>query len=600
MEKKISVKNIFLLLVISVGLIGLGIGSTYAVFTASAEINNPIVLNSSLSYEGEVLETIEVNVPAGETKSVTLNINNTSGGRLNYVIWYLNEGVSLQTGTRSGSPQSTLNNGASTTVVVDIKNNSSEDEVVTLGVSSSNDSIVLGYNMTIVPEERISAAYAIYSETDNSLTFYKNYDIVTIGDTYNKKLVTDIYVGIETDIYEFISSDNGDYPSTPWYEYADSIASVTVAEEIKPLSTAHWFNQLQNCSTLDLEKLDTSMVTDMKYMFYGCNKLTSLDLSDFNTVNVTNMYAMFGDCSNLKTLNLSGFNTANVTNMDKVFRNNSKLTTIYVSDEWTTSAVTTSVDMFNGCTSLKGVANTSFNSSYIDKTYALIDEGTSNPGYLTRVSGIVSVDGINYSSWNEAKSNITSNSEIIIYEDFTVDLNGENLTAKSVIAYGNLIDSTDGTSNIVVSDELWFNGHDNGGYMPLKDGNSYRLFALILDNRGFQTNTSNPNRIKGGFTFRFNKTDAYDLLISSVDAYDFVFYLIFTEDGTSDSASFEVSPVISHLTKARDQLAAGSTVNNALTGTFSIFDSTNTFISYLKLYSAYGFVIKSQEKTYTR
>lgn len=149
MEKKISVKTIVLLLVISVGLIGLGIGSTYAVFTASAEINNPIVLNSNLSYDGEMLETIEVEVPAGETVSSTLNISNTSGSTLNYIVWYLNEDQSIRTGTDSGSPQGSLENDGSTTVVVDIMNTSDTNITVILGISSGSE-IVLDKNMSPV------------------------------------------------------------------------------------------------------------------------------------------------------------------------------------------------------------------------------------------------------------------------------------------------------------------------------------------------------------------------------------------------------------------------------------------------------------------
>ena len=40
MKTKISMKTIYLILVITIGLVGLGIGSTLAVFTASAEISN--------------------------------------------------------------------------------------------------------------------------------------------------------------------------------------------------------------------------------------------------------------------------------------------------------------------------------------------------------------------------------------------------------------------------------------------------------------------------------------------------------------------------------------------------------------------------------
>ena len=43
--------------------------------------------------------------------------------------------------------------------------------------------------------------------------------------------------------------------------------------------------------------------------------------------------------------------------------------------------------MFNSCnakiTNLVGGAGTTYNSSKIDKTYARIDGGTSNPGYFT-------------------------------------------------------------------------------------------------------------------------------------------------------------------------------------------------------------------------
>ena len=40
-EKMLTVKNVYLIFVICVGLVVLGIGSTYAIFTAAAEITNP-------------------------------------------------------------------------------------------------------------------------------------------------------------------------------------------------------------------------------------------------------------------------------------------------------------------------------------------------------------------------------------------------------------------------------------------------------------------------------------------------------------------------------------------------------------------------------
>ena len=60
MKTKISMKTIYLILVITIGLVGLGIGSTLAVFTASAEISNPISFSSNLSYNGDIFDTVEV------------------------------------------------------------------------------------------------------------------------------------------------------------------------------------------------------------------------------------------------------------------------------------------------------------------------------------------------------------------------------------------------------------------------------------------------------------------------------------------------------------------------------------------------------------
>lgn len=155
MNKKVSIKTIYLLLVISIGLIGLGVGSTYAVFTASAEIDNPIVINSNLTHDSEIIETIEVEVPAKETISSTLNISNSTDNTRNYLVWYLADIDDIEVGTSSGNPIGTLASNTNTLVVIDIRNNSENDISVTLGISSSFDSIVLGEEMISVPSEEL-------------------------------------------------------------------------------------------------------------------------------------------------------------------------------------------------------------------------------------------------------------------------------------------------------------------------------------------------------------------------------------------------------------------------------------------------------------
>ena len=56
-------------------------------------------------------------------------------------------------------------------------------------------------------------------------------------------------------------------------------------------------------------RFNTSQVTDMSYMFIGCNNLKTLDLSGFDTQRVTDMKNMFNASVALTSLDLSSFNS---------------------------------------------------------------------------------------------------------------------------------------------------------------------------------------------------------------------------------------------------------------------------------------------------
>ena len=69
--------------------------------------------------------------------------------------------------------------------------------------------------------------------------------------------------------------------------------------------------------------------------------------------------------------------------MYTMFSGCNSLQNIKVSDNFVTTNVSISYNMFYGCTSLIGGNGTTFNSNYTDKTYARIDTNGS-PGYFTR------------------------------------------------------------------------------------------------------------------------------------------------------------------------------------------------------------------------
>ena len=185
--KKISVKTFYLIGIISIGLIGLAIGSTYAMFTTSAEINNPIAINTTLGSENEIIETIDVKVPAGELKTFTLTINNTSSSTLNYTTWYSTTSSNVLTGVNlsnadSSSPSGSITSGSSKVIYVQIRNEGSEEIDATIGISSSAGSIVLSNSMTQVGSEEL---YYTLAEHITNLYTSAEKSTATQSITYN-------------------------------------------------------------------------------------------------------------------------------------------------------------------------------------------------------------------------------------------------------------------------------------------------------------------------------------------------------------------------------------------------------------------------------
>ncbi|MBR5102906.1 MAG: BspA family leucine-rich repeat surface protein [Muribaculaceae bacterium] len=154
----------------------------------------------------------------------------------------------------------------------------------------------------------------------------------------------------------------------------------------------YMFQNCEKLKRLDLSTFNTENVKSMQYMFYSCKALSNLNVSNFNTSKVTNMWSMFHSCTSLTSLNLSSFNTQRVTNMSAMFYDCAKLVTIYVGEEWSNAAVTSGRETFRYCTNIKGGAGTTYDENNIGSSYAHIDGGTSNPGYLTGVQPVVAYD----------------------------------------------------------------------------------------------------------------------------------------------------------------------------------------------------------------
>lgn len=155
MKTKIKLKNFYLIGIITIGLISLGVGSTFAMFTASTTINNPIVFNSNLEGNNLLTETVEVTVLPGEEQIINLIVNNVTSSDTYYSAWYISDSNYLEEGcsTSNNSYNTTgaLPSSTNFTLTVTLRNRGRKIINVVLGVSNSTISpIIIPESATII------------------------------------------------------------------------------------------------------------------------------------------------------------------------------------------------------------------------------------------------------------------------------------------------------------------------------------------------------------------------------------------------------------------------------------------------------------------
>ena len=188
----------------------------------------------------------------------------------------------------------------------------------------------------------VQEAYAVMSVDGTILTFYCD------GNKIARKGV----------VYGL--NQESDFPG--WCEVEDSEDSnVIIPSKVKivifdnsfkaahPISCFCWFAGFEKLiKIVGLENLNTSNVTNMNGMFYGCSNLTSLDVCGFNTSKVTDMSNMFCGCFNLTSLDIRGFNTSKLANVEYMFVNCGNLKEVYVGNGWNIKSIKGHESIFEG------------------------------------------------------------------------------------------------------------------------------------------------------------------------------------------------------------------------------------------------------------
>ena len=226
-------------------------------------------------------------------------------------------------------------------------------------------------------EDRMMMAYDPSNPGDFHTDEYKSKitSIVTKGDTIIPEGVIESWDISEKQNGSVIAYAEDDGTGSGTYK-------VTIGGEgsiIANYDMTKYFQTFENCTRMDLTYLDTSLVTNMHYMFMMCSSLTELDLSNFDTSKVTNMAMMFTMCSKLTTINLSSFDTSNVTTIDSMFWVCSNLTELDLTS-FDTSKVTKYTMAFASTTNMNNILVTS--STWTIPSSAIRNSGVTDFTYM--------------------------------------------------------------------------------------------------------------------------------------------------------------------------------------------------------------------------
>jgi len=213
----------------------------------------------------------------------------------------------------------------------------------------------------------------------------KNYEIAEGAKLFRKATTAEYNLVKDTLTDDNIVSDViSPIPTYMWKdEEKDAALYYSTASIIYMNGDAGCMFESSPYETIDISGIDSSLVYNMWGLLRSSHSLKEIVFGNFNTSNVKNFGSMFEYCENLNELDLSTFDTSNATNVERMFSNMEKLNTIYVSNKWDVSNVEDSSDMFDYAKNIIGEKLTVYDDDHLDVSYAHVDGGPSNPGYLT-------------------------------------------------------------------------------------------------------------------------------------------------------------------------------------------------------------------------
>ena len=196
---KFKIKETYLLMLIVVGLVSLGIYTTYAMFTASTTLNDVVGITTALDVGKGLTEYEVVTVGSGETKLIELNIVNSYSSSIYYGAWYqIVQGnssdidIGLYTEKNSNPSSGSLATNGSINLLVGVTNNGTSSITVYIGAKGSlTNELNLGNNKTLLPNgftETLLVTSEVLEEHKVTMTETVNKEFSATGAVQNLTL----------------------------------------------------------------------------------------------------------------------------------------------------------------------------------------------------------------------------------------------------------------------------------------------------------------------------------------------------------------------------------------------------------------------------
>ncbi len=330
---KLPTKQIYLLIIIIVGIFTLSVYSTYAIFTFEGETSDIVSIHTpnSLEISQEMYEYKQLTIEKNSYLTTDIDIYNTHEQELCYSIWYKTAGkdvdqnkIKIYQYTKERlSTTGVINPMGNIRVPIIITNDNDEDTKVNIGIAFSisngtcelnisNDKLTVKSTLSeikelsdniiknVVNSENQEPYYRIYKNNDEPINLTKEKVYVSDRFTYKDELftLTEAILIDAQDISKYISTDEDSYytcidKSSCKYMYKINKIEQEEVEKNNTTNEKEYLYKITNYDTYEgflegnsgIKEIKTNNITNYlyfgdnpnNYLYYNCKDETNID-----------------------------------------------------------------------------------------------------------------------------------------------------------------------------------------------------------------------------------------------------------------------------------------------------------------------------------